>query len=150
MPKQTRVHVAIMRKSWGLVPRILSGEKTIESRWYKNKIRPWGQIFPGDTVYFKNTGEPVSVKARVSKVLQFDNLTPQKSKAILDRYGEKDLGISTNPPPDLQNYFKNKRYCLFIFIDQVQRVKPFEIDKTGFGVMCAWLTVDKIAKIKKG
>lgn len=28
-------HVAIMRKSWGLTDKILSGQKKIESRWYK-------------------------------------------------------------------------------------------------------------------
>lgn len=28
-------HVAIMKKSWGLTRKILSGEKTIESRWYR-------------------------------------------------------------------------------------------------------------------
>ena len=52
-------HVAIMNKSWGLIPKILSGSKTIESRWYKTKRTPWDKIAKGDTVYFKNSGEQV-------------------------------------------------------------------------------------------
>jgi ASC-1-like (ASCH) protein len=88
-------HLAIMRKSWGFLPKILRGEKTIESRWYKHKHVPWDKITPGDVVYFKNSGEPVSVKAVVSRVLQFANLTPQRVKELLDEYGEQD-GIKTN------------------------------------------------------
>ena len=56
-------HVATMRKSWEFLPKILSGEKTIESRWLKNKSVPWGRVCIGDTIYFKNTGEPVTAKA---------------------------------------------------------------------------------------
>jgi len=40
-------HVAIMKRSWGLIPKILSGEKTIESRWYKKRIPPWNRISKG-------------------------------------------------------------------------------------------------------
>jgi hypothetical protein len=68
-------HIAIMKKSWGLIPRILKGEKSIESRWYKHKAVPWGKIFSGDTIYFKNTGEPVGVAAKVVNVIQYEQLT---------------------------------------------------------------------------
>ena len=30
-----------------------------------------------------------------------------------------------------------------------QEIKPFEINKTGFGAMSAWITVDSISRIKK-
>ena len=67
-------HVAIVRKSWKLTDKILSGQKTIESRWYASRRAPWNRIRAGETVYFKNSGEPVTIKADVEKVLQFDNL----------------------------------------------------------------------------
>ena len=60
-------HLAIMRKSWGLTQKILTGQKKIESRWYKNKYRPWNQIQKGDVIYFKDSGEPVTIKATVKK-----------------------------------------------------------------------------------
>lgn len=64
-------HLAIMKKSWKLTEKILSGEKKIESRWYKSKRVPFGRISAGETVYFKDGGEPVTIKAEVEKVLQF-------------------------------------------------------------------------------
>lgn len=76
-------HVAIMKKSWGFLPVILSGEKTIESRWYLNRAVPWGRINAGDRVYFKDSGQPVSAVAHVAKVLQFENVTPRRIRDIL-------------------------------------------------------------------
>jgi ASC-1-like (ASCH) protein len=141
-------HLAIMRKSWGLLPKIINGEKTIESRWYKNKYSPWNKIKKGDTVYFKNSGEPVTVKAEVFDVLQFSNLTPKKVKEILNEYGARDgLGIK-----EIDNYyekFKDKNYCLLVFIKNPEKIEPFEVDKKGFGAMSAWITIDNIKMIRK-
>jgi len=135
-------HVAIMRKSWGLLPKILSGEKTIESRWYKNKSAPWGKIKTGDTIYFKNTGEPVTVKVKVKGVKQIENLNPVMVREILEKYG-KEGGID-----DIQKYnemFKDKKYCLLIFLDKPGKIKPFEINKKGFGAMAAWMSDIKVS-----
>lgn len=137
-------HVAIMKKSWGLVPKILSGEKIIESRWYKNKAAPWGKINIGDTIYFKNSGEPVSVRAKVKNLISVEKLTPDKVKDILKRYG-KDDGID-----DIESYcelFKEKNYCMLIFLEEPERIIPFNIDKKGFGAMAAWICVDNIKRI---
>ena len=73
-----------MKKSWGLIGKIISGEKKIESRWYKSKRSPWGKIEKGDTVYFKDSGEPVSIKAKVKKVISFsDFLYTTKKRSSL-------------------------------------------------------------------
>lgn len=141
-------HLAIMRKSWGLTQKILNGQKKIESRWYSVKYKPWGKIKEGEKVYFKDSGEPVKLKAEVGKVMQFDNLTPKRVKEILDRYGSDD-GIEKKEIPEFFERFKNKKYCILIFLKNPQEVKPFGIDKTGFGVMSAWIMVDNIARIKK-
>ena len=74
-------HVAIMNKRFGdLIPKILSGEKKIESRWSKNKISPWNKIKVGDVVYFKNSGGPVVAMAEVSRVEQFEKKNLRKLK----------------------------------------------------------------------
>lgn len=140
-------HVAIMKKSWGLTQKILSGQKKIESRWYKTKYSPWGKIKKGDVVYFKNSGEPVSIKTEVEKVISFSDLIPEKVKQILDEYGGDD-GIEKNKIKEFFELFKNKNYCLLIFLKNPEKVEPFEIDKTGFGMMSAWLTTENIDKIK--
>lgn len=108
-------HLAIMRKSWGLLPKILSGEKVIESRWYKNKYSSWGKINKEDIVYFKNSGELVSVKATVSDVLAFSDLTPKKVSDILNDYGQKD-GIARSDLDKYYEMFRDKNYCLLIFL----------------------------------
>jgi len=141
-------HLAIMRKSWGLTGKILSGDKKIESRWYSVKYRSWSRIKAGEIVYFKDSGAPVKIKSEVDKVLQFCDLTPQKVKEILDKYG-KDDGIEKEKIAEFFKMFKNKKYCMLIFLKNPRAIKPFEIDKTGFGTMSAWISVDNISKIKR-
>jgi len=141
-------HLAIMRKSWGLTDKILSGQKKIESRWYSVKYKPWDSIKEGETVYFKDSGGPVRIKAEVEKVMQFADLIPDKVREILDIYG-KDDGIEQEKIPEFFERFKNKKYCMLIFLKNPQEIKPFNINKTGFGAMSAWISVDDIAKIKK-
>ncbi len=141
-------HIAIMKKSWGLIGKILSGEKTIESRWYKTKHTPWDNIKAGDNIYFKNTGEPVTVKAKVAKVLQFANLTGEKANEIMAKYGKADLGVS-QIMPEMRAYIANKSFCILVFLKNPTKVQPFEIDKKGFGAMAAWITVDSVERIKK-
>ena len=68
-------HVAIMKRSWGLIPKILNGSKTVESRWYQRRYAPWNKIKKGEKIYFKDSAEPVTIKAEVSKVLQFSDLS---------------------------------------------------------------------------
>ena len=137
-----------MKKSWGLTDKILDGQKKIESRWYSVKCKPWDNIKKGEIVYFKDSGGPVRIKAVVNKVMQFADLTPKKVKEILDVYGRDD-GLTQVKIPEFFERFKNKKYCILIFLKNPQEIKSFEIDKTGFGVMSAWIAIDDIAKIKK-
>lgn len=140
-------HLAIMRKSWGLLEKIRNGEKTIESRWYENRKAPWGRINKGDIVWFKNSGEKVTLKAEVTKVEEYSALDSVKVKELLERYGKAD-GIGE----EIEQYaerFKNKKYALFVYLSKVVEVKPFNIDKSGFGAMSAWLIISDINEIKK-
>lgn len=140
-------HVAIMKKSWGFLDKIKSGQKTIESRWYQTRRVPWGKITRGETVYFKNSGEPVTVKAKVKRVEQYESLIPMKVEKLLNKYGQPD-GIA---PEDLSHFverFGNKRYCILVFLQDVKGVRPFQIDKTSFGLQTAWISVPNIDKIK--
>jgi len=140
-------HLAIMKKSWNLTNKILTGEKKIESRWYKNKYSPWNKIKENETVYFKDSGGPVTIKARVDKVLQFDNLNENKVLEILNKYG-KDDGIEKSKIDYFYEIFKDKKYCILIFLKNSQKIKPFNINKKGFGMMSAWITLNNINKIK--
>lgn len=141
-------HLAIMRKSWGLTQKIINGQKKIESRWYSVKYRPWNCIKEGEILYFKDSGEPVKLKAEVNKVVQLADLTPNRVKEILDEYGNDD-GLEKEKIPEFFERFKDKKYCMLIFLKNPVEIEPFEIDKAGFGAMSAWITVDDISIIKR-
>ncbi len=138
----TMDHLAILDKKRKLLQKIISGEKTIESRWYKFKKTPYQQINAGDTVYFKDSGEAVSVKAKVSKVLFNDHLDETKIKSIITQYGEK-IGISMSSVEKLIG----KNFCTLIFLENVESIPRFNIDKKGYGMMAAWITLESISKI---
>lgn len=140
-------HIAIMKKSWGLTQKILSGAKKIESRWYKSKYSPWDRIKQGETVYFKDSGMPVTIKAEVDKVMQFSSLTPDKVKELLEVYSAED-GICIEDIPKFIELFKDKKYCILVFLKNPQKIEPFNISKKGFGLMSAWISVEDVSKIR--
>jgi len=139
-------HIAIMKKSWGLLPKILSGEKTIESRWYINRVAPWNRIAAGDVVYFKDSGEPVTARAEVSEVRQFSDLSRESIRSILGEYGSR---IGMAPTEETIDWCAVKNYCILVFLKSPQEIEPFKIDKTGFGSAAAWLVVGDIAEIRR-
>ncbi len=138
------IHVAILKKSFKLLEKIKCGEKTIESRWYKFKRAPYDKIRIGDTIYFKDSGEPVSVVAEVSKVEQYNHLNEKKIISLLQLYG-REICV----PVSYASKLSGKQFCVLVWLNDVLSIEPFEIDKMGYGNMAAWITVDDIEKIKK-
>jgi hypothetical protein len=139
-------HLAILEKKRKLLTKILTGEKTIESRWYKSKVVPWGNIKAGETIYFKESGDPVRARATVSEVMQF--YLPQTDiPDLLEKYA-KEICF-TNPMSELIEWCSQRKYSILIRLKKVELIEPFEIDKKGFGLMAAWITVDKIENIKR-
>ena len=124
--------------------KIISGEKTVESRWYKFKKTPYKNIEAGDTVYFKESGDPVTVRSRVRSVLFFDSLSEEGIEGIIGEYGDA-IGVDSSYGAEVVG----KKYCTLVFLEDVREISPFEIDKTGYGIMSAWITVPSIDKIKK-
>jgi ASC-1-like (ASCH) protein len=136
-------HIAILDKKRKLLSKIISGEKTIESRWYQTKRTPWHNIKKADVVYFKDAGEMIAVKSKVKEVLFFDDLNKEKVEMILRKYG-REISMETL---EYTSYYHKKKYCILIFLEDVEEIKPFNIDKTGFGNACAWMTVKDIKDI---
>lgn len=136
-------HLAIMRKSWGMTEKIFKGQKTIESRWYKNKYTPWGKIRTGEIIYFKDSGGPVLLKARNAKVTQIKDLTPSKIDKLLTIYREA-LGLSEENTETFYELTKDKRYGLLIYLTDIEPVAPFDIDKKGFGAMSSGVSSQSI------
>lgn len=112
------------------------------------KNAPWDQIEVGDAVYFKDSGEPVTLRSKVRNVLQFENLTPEKVGEIIKKYGRED-GLDVGEFERWFGMFKDKKYCLLIFLGEVESIEPFEIEKKGFGTMSAWITVKDVSTLRK-
>jgi len=140
-------HVAIMNRSLFSLEKIISGEKRIESRWFKYRKAPWGLVSVDDTLYFKNSGEQVKIKAQVDKVIQFDELAGEDVECILKKYG-KNIGLEAGQLNEFHEKVKDKRYCVLMFLTNIEKVEPFSIDKSGYGSMTAWITVKNISEIK--
>jgi hypothetical protein len=147
-------HVAILRKANiskkdNLLRDILTGAKTIESRWYVHKIDPWNKVSAGDTVYLKESGCPVTAAAHVAQVVQYPHLTKALISEIIKTYGKQIApGTSEEEFLDWGEKNLNKNYCILIFLKDIRRVEPFNINKKGFGISSAWLCVGNISKVR--
>ncbi len=122
-------------------------EKILEINAEDSFRKEKNRIKEGEIIYFKNSGEPVTIRAEVESVMQFSDLTPEKIKDILDKYGDDD-GIEKEDIPKFFELFKNKKYCMLIFLRNPQKTEPFQISKKGFGMMSAWISVTDINNIK--
>jgi len=98
----------------------------------------------GDIIYFKESGCSVSAKAIVENIVTYEGLTPQKIIEIIKKYGSQ-IGIDLNFVEEI----KDKKFCILIFLVNPQKIEPFEINKKGYGLMNAWITVENINKLKK-
>lgn len=133
-----------MNSSWKLIPKILSGEKTIESRWYQTRRAPWKKIQSGDRVFFKDAGKPVTANTVVSRVECIELSTKQDIEHIIATHGNHICLVNT----DVASWGKNPKYCILIWLKKPEAVTPFLITKKGFGAGVAWITIKNIDDIR--
>ena len=117
-------HLAILRQPF--LNMILSGEKTIESRWSMHKIAPYNKLSVGDEILLKETSKDVIATAKVKDFKYFE-LTPQIADEIKQKYG-KEIGVYKFI--NWENY-RNKKYCTLIWLENVEKVKPFKVKRSN-------------------
>ena len=139
-------HIAIMSKEIPFLERVLAGTKTIESRLYSSKRLPWNKISSGDQIYFKNVGEFISAQAQVQSVKQFENCSSNDIENLI-RANASALGLLEDEITNFIQQVSQKRYVILLYLDKVKTIKPFQINKKGFGSMAAWITVPDIKQI---
>lgn len=116
-------HIAILRQPF--YDMILSREKTIESRWSKNKIAPYLQVQKGDVIFLKETGKKITAKAIVEKV-EFYELTPDIAEEIRKKHGKE---IGTDKFDDWNKYLQ-KNFCSLIWLSNVEKVENIPSPKS--------------------
>lgn len=138
-------HVAIMSPDWKLISKILSGEKTIESRWYVTRRAPWKVVKKGDRVYFKDSGKPVTAQADVVDARFYSLESLADAKRIIREHGKEICLINSHP----DTWKSVPRYCILIRLKHPKRVAtPFHVNKRGFGSASAWISVPRISDIR--
>lgn len=127
-------HLAIFKGDGGEL--ILSGEKTVESRFTLKKLSPFGQISSGDLVYIKPSGKDIIGQFRVKKVIFYNGLENGDLKEIREKYGDKiqaDEGYWDSK--------KSSKYGSLIFIGESSRfiTAPLKIPKKD---LRGWVVLD--------
>lgn len=117
-------HIAILRQPF--FSMVLSGEKTIESRWSMNKVAPYHKVSIGDELLLKLTGQAVTATAKVKDVKYYE-LTPQIVDEIRIKYGKK---IGTDRFEDWESTLQ-KKYCTLIWLDEVKTVEPIQVQRSN-------------------
>lgn len=135
-----------MNPKLGFIDKILNGAKIIETRWYKHKITPWYKIASGDEIYFKNSGQDVTAKALVEKVVFVDNLSPDLVNKLIEKHFQQ-IGLSDGIKDKFIKKHQDKNYAILIWLKSPNSLTPFKINKSGFGNAAAWLTLPKIESI---
>ena len=117
-------HIAILRQPF--FDMIMSGEKTIESRWSMHKIAPYGKVNIGDEILLKETGKDVTATAQVKRV-EYYELTPAVVEEIRMNYG-KQIGVDR-----FKNWqsFLEKKYCTLIWIDNIKQISPLSVKRSN-------------------
>ena len=107
------------------IEKILSGRKTIESRFSLAKILPYGSVFKDDIILLKKTGGDIVGQVIVDNVLYYDDLTPTLVSSLKDKYQDQ---ISAD-----ENYWARKsksRFGTLIFLKSPKRyVLPLKFKK---------------------
>lgn len=115
-------HLAIMSK--GYIEKILSGEKTIESRFSKNRISPFHRVNVGEKVYLQEVGKSVTAMFEIGDVIYFEDLNEKSIEEIRHKYQAQ---IAAD-----DSFWKDKKtskYGTLIFISNPIKVAPFKVYK---------------------
>lgn len=129
--KKHILHLGIFTEPY--LTLMLNGNKTIESRFSKNKILPYNQISKDDIVIVKKSSGNVFAYFTIKKVLFYDlnKVSIDEIKSIYN----KQLCVD-------ENFWiakKDSNYATLIFIDKVIELNPFHIDKKG---MQTWIKLN--------
>lgn len=139
-------HVVYLDASAKELDLLLSAKKTMIIRGATGRKLPYGRVNQDDVLYFINNNAEgtVRAKAKVKSVLNSEKMTEAESAQLVDRYQEK-LQLTGKQ----YERWAGKRYLVLIEISDVEKIEPFQIDRSDYGNMDDWLPVEQIEKVKR-
>jgi ASC-1-like (ASCH) protein len=126
-------HLMIVQKKYFNL--IISGKKTIETRWSRNKITPYKKVKIGETILIKESGKPITYKA-IIKDAKFYDLKVTSDLGFLTKYNKE---ICLNEIKNIKE-FEERNYCTLIFLEKIESIKPTPYKSNG----SAFISKDKI------
>ncbi len=126
--------------------RLNDGTKSMIVRGAIGRKLPYGRVFVGDVLYFTENDASGLIKAKaiVSTVLNSEKMTKEESEQLIQDYQEQ-LMLSQK---QLKRW-AGKRYLVLIGLTDFQMIESFEIDRSDYGNMDDWLSVEEIGRVKK-
>ncbi len=134
-------HVAVLTRE--PLEKIIKGERKIEPIFTREEHPPYDSINVDDTVYFKMKDGFAIAKAKVSKVENFKNLTPEKATQIIEDHKEEISPSDIMFERDI--YYK---YATLIWLEKLYEIKPFRIKKDTNNPT-NWCIVEDVNKIRE-
>jgi hypothetical protein len=119
---RTVVHLAILIEPY--LQLILSGKKTVESRFSLNRIAPFGVAKAGDVLVLKRAGGPVLGICEVTKS-HFYHLDPVVFSEIRRRFERRVCPMEA----DFWERRRVKRFASLLELGMVTSVTPVRLEK---------------------
>lgn len=118
------IHVAVMVEPY--LSLILSGAKTIESRFSKKRVSPFGLIKSGDIVILKKSGGGYVAVFEAGEIKFFEPQNQTDIQRIKELYNDR-LCIAD----DFWNAKKDARYATLVSIERLCQFEEFKISESN-------------------
>ena len=113
-------HLALMTEP--CLTHLLNGEKTIESRFSRNKIAPYGKVSVGDVIIIKRSCGPILGVFEASAVEYIEFSADSEVLAVKEKYNSKILA-----PEDFWSRKLSSRYATLIDVGNLYTFEPIPI-----------------------
>ncbi|MBC8506781.1 MAG: hypothetical protein ISR58_11595 [Anaerolineales bacterium] len=139
-------HVVFVDAKAKELSKLINGEKTMLIRGAAGRKLPHGRVEANDVLYLiENDGSGlIKAKCRVKSVISSEKMSKEESIALVN---ENQLKLQLTAAQIKR--WAGKRYLVLIEVDQIEPLTPFQIDKSDYGNMDAWLPVGEIDSVKK-
>jgi hypothetical protein len=137
-------HIVFLDSGARELENLVNGNKSMIIRGGAGRKIPHGRVSEGDVLYFIiNNGESsVRAKGVVSSVFNTEKLTVEESfETIIKNQDKLQL------PDEQFEKIAGKSYLVLIGIDDIEEIKPFRINQSGFANVGDWIPVGEIETI---
>lgn len=127
-----KFHLALMREPF--LSAILNGSKTVESRFSRNRISPWGSVDSGDLILFAKLGGIVVSYAKALEV-HYIIMSEHSRDYIETNYGER---ICSSLDPEFWQKKSKSKYATLIELGPVTSCEAVKFRKRDQRAWISW------------